>query len=172
MGILTREQVIDDWSIMVEKADGRAEEIFQNTEAFIRYSKAPSLKAERREMAPGIIRGILGTKRDFLVVADTNFRLSPYQVFINARDYGENLDVSWYLTYRLGFWRSLLRYFPGFRDISFALESLDLFDRQDLTAYTTICHHSTLRAVEKLMWDLGQDPSRIDRKSKGFLGIS
>lgn len=172
MGILTREQVIDNWSILVEKADGKAEDVFIIAEAFIKGTKAPSLRIERREMMPGIIRGILGTRRDFLVVTDQNFRLSPYQVFINARDYGENLDVSWYLTYRLGFWRSLLRFLPGIGAVSFTLESLDLFDRQDLTAYTSICHHSTLRAVEKLMSGLGQDPSKIDRKSKGFLGIS
>ncbi len=171
-GILRAEQVIDNWSILIEKGNGKAEDIFTIAEAFMISSKAPSLKIHRKEMSPGIIRGILGTSRDFLVATDKNFRLNPYQIFINARDYGNNLDVSWYLTYRLPFWRALLRFIPGFGAASFALESLDLFDRQDLTAYTTVCHHSTLDAVGKLMLALDQDPSRIDRKSRGFLGIS
>ncbi len=123
-------------------------------------------------MSPGLIRGILGTNREFLIATDKNFRLNPYQIFINARDYGNNLDVSWYLTYRLPFWRALLRFIPFISAASFALESLDLFDRQDLTAYATICHHSTLDAVVKLMMILNQDPSKIDKKSRGFLGIS
>ncbi len=170
--ILTVEQVIDNWGIMIEKGNGKAEEIFILAEAFMISSKAPSLKIHRAEMSPGIIRGILGTSRDFLVATDKNFRLNPYKIFINARDYGNNLDVSWYLTYRLPFWRALLRFIPGIGAASFALESLDLFDRQDLTAYTTICHYSILDAVVKIMMILNQDPSRIDRKSRGFLGIS
>jgi hypothetical protein len=107
-----------------------------------------------------------------LVATDKNFRLNPYKIFINARDYGNNLDVSWYLTYRLPFWRALLRFIPFIGGVSFALESLDVFDRQDLTAYTTICHYSILDAVVKIMMILNQDPSRIDRKSRGFLGIA
>ncbi len=172
MAIVTNEQVIDNWSFLIEKGNGKAEEIFRLTEDFIKDAKAPSLRIKRQEMAPGVIRGILGSSREFLVATDQDFRLNPYQIFINARDYGENLDVSWYLTYRLPFWRALLRFVPGIGRATFALESLDLFDRQDLTAYTTICHHSTLDAVGKLMLILNQDPSKIDRKSKGFLGIS
>lgn len=170
--VVRAEQVIDNWSIMIEKGNGKAEEIFTLTEAFMLSSEAPSLKIHRKEMSPGLIRGILGTNRNFLVATDKNFRLNPYQIFINARDYGNNLDVSWYLTYRLPFWRAILRIIPGLGGASFVLESLDLFDRQDLTAYTTICHHSTMDAVVRIMMILDQDTSRIDRKSRGFLGIS
>jgi protein-S-isoprenylcysteine O-methyltransferase Ste14 len=170
--VLTVEQVIDNWGIMIKEGNGKAEEIFILAEAFMIASKAPSLKIHRAEMSPGIIRGILGTSRNFLVATDKNFRLNPYKIFINARDYGNNLDVSWYLTYRLPFWRALLRFIPFIGGASFALESLDVFDRQDLTAYTTVCHYSILDAVGKIMMILNQDPSRIDRKSRGFLGIA
>jgi len=50
--------------------------------------------------------------------------------------------------------------------------NLDLFQQQDLNAYATVVHHCLLKAIEKMMSNLGQDPSKIDRKSKGFLGIS
>lgn len=170
--ILTVEQVIDNWGIMIKEGNGKAEDIFVFAEAFMISSKAPSLKIHRAKMSPGIIRGILGTSRDFLVATDKNFRLSPYKIFINARDYGNNLDVSWYLTYRLPFWRALLRFIPFIGGVSFALESLDVFDRQDLTAYTTICHYSILDSVVELMHSLNQDTSRIDRRSRGFLGIA
>jgi len=171
-GILRREEVIDNWSILIEKGNGKAEEIFKATEHFVKESKAPSLETERKKIAPGIIRGVLGAKRDFLVVTHTGFRLRPYQIFLNARDYGENLDVSWYLTYRLPISRVIFSFIPGVRTASSILGSLDIFDRQDLTAYVTVCHHSALKAVEKLMLSLNQDPSKIDRKSRGFLGIS
>jgi len=53
-----------------------------------------------------------------------------------------------------------------------SIDDLNLFDKQDLTAYITDVHHSLMEAVEKLMLELKQDPSKIDRKARGFLGIS
>jgi hypothetical protein len=52
------------------------------------------------------------------------------------------------------------------------LDELNLFNKQDLTAYVTCVHHCLLEAVEKLMLGMDQDPSKIDRKTRGFLGIS
>jgi len=172
-GILRKDQVFDTWSILVEKGQGRAGEIFQDTEIFMKESKAPSIKMERKEIAPGIVRGFLGTKRDFLVVTDQeNFRLKPYQIFVNARDYGDNLDISWNLTFRPTLWQAILSLFPFVSVIPRVLSDLDLFDQMDLRAYATNAHHCLLKAIEKLMVSLHQDPSKIDRKSKGFLGIS
>lgn len=101
-----------------------------------------------------------------------SFRLKPYQIFINARDYGDNLDVSWFLTYRPLLWQAALSLLPFVNMIPKTLSDLDLFDQQDLRAYTTNAHHCLLKAVEKLMGGLNQDPSKMDRKSRGFLGIS
>ena len=192
MAIVRREEVIDSWSVLIGGGEGRFEEIFNNTDNFIAQTKAPNVKKERKKLAPGIIRGVLGTRRDFLVVIETgNPRLKPYQMFIGARDYGNNLDVSWYLTHRPGFWIRVLAFFLVIPVVNlffmpFALISgissmvrerrggldLDLFDEQDLRAYVTNAHHCLLEAVQKLMVDLHQDPSKIDRKSRGFLGIS
>ncbi len=167
MAIVTKEQVIDSWGMLIENGQGKSNEIFQDTEDFISESKAPALRAKKEKMSPGVVGSIMGTKRDFLVVKDQH--LGAYQVFINVRDYGANLDVSWYLTYRPSFFKALLSLF---RSSAFALNDLDLFEQADLRAYVTVCHNSTLDAVENLMLSLGQDPSKIDRKSKGFLGIS
>jgi hypothetical protein len=172
-GILRKDQVLDTWASLIERGQGRSGEIFQDTEFFIKESKAPALRIERQSMAPGIVRGLFGTKRDFLVVTDQeNFRLKPYQIFINSRDYGDNLDISWFLTYRPTLWQAVLSLFPYVNVIPRALSDLDLFDQQDLRVYTTNAHHCLLKAVEKLMNSLHQDPSKIDRKSRGFLGIS
>jgi hypothetical protein len=172
-GILRKDQVLDTWATLIEKGQGKAGEIFQDTEVFIKESKAPALKIERQSMAPGLVRGLLGTKRDFLVVTDQeNFRLKPYQIFINSRDYGDNLDISWFLTYRPTLWQAVLSLFPYVNVIPRTLSDLDLFDQQDLRVYTTNAHHCLLKSVEKLMTVLNQDTSKIDRKSRGFLGIS
>lgn len=170
--LILKHHVIGDWGHLIEGAQGKAEEIFKGTENFLKQSGVSSIKMERRELIPGIIRGALGVKREFLVVKDKHFRLRPYQVLVNARDYGNNLDIAWYLTYRLSFFRALLTVFPFVSFIPKVITDLDVFDLQDLRAYNTVCHCSVLKAVEKLLLSLNQDPSRIDRKSRGFLGIS
>lgn len=170
-GILRKEQVLDSWGILIENGQGRFNGVFQDTINFIKESEVPAIEMNKEEIAPGIIGSFFGSKRDFLVIKDRqSSMLNPYQIFVGVRDFGHNLDVSWYLTYR----PSLLEAFISlFRSRSvLALSELDLFEQQDLTAYATVCHHSALKAVGKLMLALDQDPSKIDRKSKGFLGIS
>lgn len=172
INLVSKHHVIGDWGHLIEGAQGKAEEIFKGTENFLKQSGVSSIKMERRELIPGIIRGALRVKREFLVVKEKHFRLKPYQFLVNARDYGNNLDIAWYLTYRLSFIRALLTVIPFVSFIPKVITDLDVFDLQDLRAYNTICHRSVLKAVEKLMLSLNQDPSKIDRKSRGFLGIS
>jgi hypothetical protein len=94
-------------------------------------------------------------------------------MFIGARDYGDTLDVQWYLTCEPGFFKrhlsDILTRGASDKALSF---NLDLFQQQDLNAYATVVHHCFLEAIEKLMSGLDQDSSKIDRKSKGFLGVS
>jgi hypothetical protein len=172
-GILRKEQIVDNWGILIGNAQGRKEEILEGTRKLIEETKAPAIKMERKLLAPGLLRGIMGEEREFLVITEAgNPRLSPYQMFVAARDYGNNLDVSWYLAFRPSLWQAILSLIPFVGAIPRSTLDLDLFDLQDLRAYVTNAHHCLLQAVEKLMMDLGQDVSKIDRKSKGFLGIS
>jgi hypothetical protein len=172
-GILRNDQVLDSWATLIENAQSKSAEIFQKTQSFIRESKAPAIRIELKNISPGIVRGLMGTTREFLTITDQeNGRLEPYQIYINARDYGNNLDVSWYLTYKPTLLQSIAALLPYVNVIPSVLSDLDLFDQQDLRAYTTNAHHCLLKAVDQVMISLNQDPSKIDRKSKGFLGIS
>ena len=171
--ILRKDQVEDSWSTLIENAQGKAEGIFHNTEAFIKENNVDSLLMTNESIAPGFVKSMFGKAREFLVVVySESFRLKPYQIFVNARDFGNNLDVSWYLTYRPSIWQVLASLIPFVKAASEALRELDLFDQQDLRAYATIVHRSVLKSVDKLMLDLKQDPSKMERRSRGFLGIS
>lgn len=87
--ILRKEHVEDDWPVLIENGQGKAEAIFEDTEQFLKESKAPDIRMKRLKVAPGIIRSILGSTRDFLVITERgNPRLKPYQLFLNARDRG------------------------------------------------------------------------------------
>jgi hypothetical protein len=172
-GILRKDQVLDTWAALIEKGNGKADEVLQDTECFVKDSKAPAIGMDRKDIAPGIIRGLAGTTRDFLVVTDqTNFRLRPYRIYVNARDYGENIDINWHLTYKPSMLQSIAALLPYVNVVPTALSDLDLFDQQDLRAYATNVHHCLLKSVEKLMIGLNQDVSKLERKSRGFLGIS
>lgn len=172
-GILRKEEVIDDWFSLIEGAQGKAEQMFNETQTALRESKAPHLDIRRRRLSPGVLRGIAGEQRDFLVVThQLNMRLTPYQMFVGCRDYGNALVIDWNLTFRPTLLQSLISLLLVKTTLPNPTVDLDLFDQQDLRAYVTIAHRSLLRAVENLMQSLGQDTSRLDRRSRGFLGIS
>jgi hypothetical protein len=61
---------------------------------------------------------------------------------------------------------------PLRQSYSQTLADIDLFDQQDLRAYAANAHHCMLRAVTELMEYLHQDPSKLDRASKGFFGLA
>ena len=171
--ILRKDQVEDSWSTLIENAQGRSEDVFRNTEEFTKENNVPSLVMTKESIAPGFVKSMFGKAREFLVVVySESFRLKPYQIFVNARDFGNNLDVSWYLTYRPSIWQVVASLIPFVKVASEALRELDLFDQQDLRAYATVVHRSVLKSVDKLMLDLKQDPSKMERRSRGFLGIS
>lgn len=172
-GILRKEEVTDNWSVLIENATGHAEDVFQTTEERLKASKAPNVLITRRRISPSFTRGIRGVARDFLVVTQIgNRRLDPFQMFINARDYGTNLAIDWHLTYRPTLLQLILMLFFIQTTGKNVLGELDLFDQQDLRTYVTNAHHRLLESVDALMESLNQNPSKIDRKPRGFLGIS
>ena len=168
---LQDEKIIDRWSMIVENGQGKAEQVYKDTEANIKDSKAPGIEIDRVRIRPSWLKGLFGKERDYMMV--TNEGLKDYRMFIGARDYGDNLDLQWYLTCEPGFFKKtlsdVLTKGASEKALSF---SLDLFQQQDLSAYSTVVHHCFLKAIEKMMVEAGQDISKIDRKSKGFLGIS
>jgi hypothetical protein len=177
-GILRKERAIDNWSVLVDEAcmaDGRerTDQLYKNIASFLAASEAPNLKVERKHLAPSLVRGLVGDQREFLVLTeDTNFRLRPYQIYISARPYGINLACEWYLTYKPPPLMAMLSLIPYVNLVPQALSDIDLFDQQDLRAYAANAHHCMLRAVSELMEYLNQDPSKLDRGSKGFFNVS
>lgn len=106
------------------------------------------------------------TGKSYLLVS--NDYLNHYKLFVGARDYGNNLNVSWYLVCEPSFLDRLFKK----KHEKIVYTPIYLFDQEELTAYVTCAHHCVLKAVERVMQGLGQDPSKIDRKSRGFLGVS
>lgn len=166
---LKNEKILDSWSILLENVQGRKDEIYEKTKKYIEDSQAPGIGIDIVKVRPSRLKGLLGMEREYLRVR--NDALKDFKMYVGARDYGNNLDVQWYLTCEPRFFKKRLStVLTGSEDtLSFLL---DIFKQQDLRAYATVVHHSLLKAVVDLMDALNQDASKIDRKSKGFLGIS
>lgn len=169
---MRKAEILDNWSALVRGAQGQRDKIISATKELINISKAPSIEMKEEKVGPGLAPTTFGETREFLIVADRrNLKLGNFKAYVNAGNYGDGLFISWYLTYMPDVWQTLVSLIPGTRK-AIGLDELNLFNKQDLTAYVTCVHHCLLEAVEKLMLDLNQDPSKIDRKSRGFLGIS
>lgn len=165
--------LLDNWSILIKDAQGKGEELLKETERLIKEGNLPDIEMERVNLSiSATLSGIFSKTKEREYLEVKNKDLPRYGIYITARDYGKNLDVQWYL-----FNRSPQSLFEALKAVPKELRrgltgGLNLFEEQDLTAFVTAVHHSLLDAVSKIMQGLGQDPSKIDRKSRGFLGVS
>jgi arabinogalactan endo-1,4-beta-galactosidase len=165
------EKIIDHWRIVVEDGEGNAEQIYEDTEDYVKETRAPGIEIERVRISTSWLAGFLGNSRNYMKITNRNLR--DFRMFIGAWDYGQNLSISWYLTCEPGFFKRMLSKIltrgASDRALSFGL---NLFRQEALNNYATLVHHCLMKAIEKLMGVLGQDFSEIDKKSRGFLGIS
>ena len=165
-------EILDNWSALIRGAQGQRDKVITTTKELINISKAPSIEMKEEKVGPGLAPTTFGETREFLIVADRrNLKLGCFKAYVNANDYGDGLFVSWYLTYMPDVWQTLASLIPGAGKV-IGLDELNLFNKQDLTAYVTCVHHCLLEAVDKLMLGMNQDPSKIDRRTRGVLGIS
>jgi hypothetical protein len=79
---------------------------------------------------------------------------------LGAHDYGNNLAIYWYLVVSADLFAVL------------SAGDLHLFQQQDLHTHVTIIHRCLRKAVVELLLSFGQDPSQLEPKSKGFLGVT
>jgi hypothetical protein len=169
---LSGEKVLDSWSILIENGSGKGRLLYEDFMNFLKESNVPELNVETVKVVPGWLKGLFGKEREYLMI--TTERLKDYKIYVCARDYGNYLDVQWYLTCEPGFFSKAFKIGASIYTVGLATPflSFDIFDQQDLIAYATSVHHCLLKAVEKLMASMNQDPSKINRKSRGFLGVS
>lgn len=167
-------KIIDQWSTLIEQCQGHGEALLQAVEKNLARHQPPGVSWNRESVAPGWLKGLFGKRRDYLLL--THERFADYLMCVGARDYGTNLDVSWYLTASTA--SALIKGLAGIPGVGIAagmfagLQALDVFDQQDLMAYVTVGHHSVLQAVQELMQKQNLDLARLERKSRGMFGVS
>ena len=170
--VVRKAKILEDWSVFITSAQGRGDKVISTAKDSINARKVSTIEMKEEKVGPRLTPAAFGETREFLKITDRrSLKLGSFKTYVNAIDYGDSLFVSWYLTYMPDIWQTIASLVPGTRKI-IGLDDLDLFNRQDLTAYVTCVHKCVQNAVDKLMLEMGQDPSKVDRRSRGFLWIS
>lgn len=170
---LKEETILDEWSMLLDQAAGHGEAILDDVQKRLEAARTPGNPTWKVEevQSSGLFSRV---KREFLLVRLEQFK--DYRMYVAARDYGIHLDVCRFLTVEPGFFKkaiseALSEKLAGVREADFLSAPKNILVHQDLRAWVTVVHHAVLDAVEALMGQLGQDPSRIRRESKGFLEV-
>jgi len=167
---LKDEKLLDSWGVVMEGGAGKQEETIGYVIQRLHSSQLPGVEWNKVDVQPGMLKGLFGKKREYLMV--TCQALKDYRMYVGARDYGKHLDVSWFLTVEPGFFKSAFSAVLAHGNINALSFNLDIFDSQDLRAYVTSVHRCAVRkAVEEVATELQQDTSKFEWKSKGFLQV-
>jgi hypothetical protein len=125
------------------------------------------VECRQARVSTSLLQGITGKDRAFIQVVNRD--LPGYEMYIGIAEYGINLDLTWYLVRDPGILVRLINMALGLFTKKTLAPQLDLFKEHDVTVYATVVHRAFLDAVERVTKGTGQE---IERKSKGFLGIS
>lgn len=164
---LKSETVVNEWATVVMSGSGNAQFVLDGIQRRLEAAQIPGNCAwEMVEVKGSAINIFL--KRQFLRVRISG--LGDFQIFIGIRDYGVNLDCCRIMTMRRSLFKRILAVYtlgilgkPGV--------SKNILKQQDLRAWGTVVHHAVIESVDELLEKLGQDKSKLNRGSKGFLDI-
>jgi hypothetical protein len=165
---LKEETILNQWSMLVEGACGRANQLYDDIAVRLGIARIPgNCSWSREEVQSG---GMLSkVRREFLIVRLEQF--ADYRSYVGIRDYGANLSCCRFLTVEPGFFkRELSKALTGGEDRLLSTPK-NILQEQDLSAWVTVVHHCVVDAVKALVAKLGQDPAGVRTSSKGFLEV-
>ena len=91
-------------------------------------------------------------------------------MYINARDFGTNLDVSWYFMVEPRYLKKRMsKYATG--DPQGLSMNVSLFAQQDISVFKSITHEYVISVLESLYEEFKLDPSGLNTGSRGFLNV-
>lgn len=179
---LTEDKIKDEWSVMMDDAAGRGEELLESIARNVEQQNLPHSQLAKRMMT---IEG--GDPHQFLVIKSGKFK--GYEMLVGAYDYGSHLNVSWYLVYdspehvemreaaaqgRKAHSSFNSKYetdamYGGYMPI----ERYKMADKLEFKKYITVVYETVQKEVKVLMKDLGHDFSNVNTETaKGFISIN
>ena len=165
--VFQTQKVINEWGMIIEGGGNYLDTFYEKVQNLIEAQQVSMIEAR---LAPFKGLSLFSEKREYVHVTNTN--LGEFRIFVGARPYGDHLDVSWYATIKPSFLKRLIVWELKLDMTATLVLCQTLFEKQDLRAYMTTVHHCVKQAVQEIMQEVGQDPTKIgDGKSKGYLEI-
>jgi hypothetical protein len=188
MAKIKEDEIVEQWSVLIEGAQDHQQKFYQLIENRLDELQPPTLSVAREKVYPSLLKRIKGDGKLFLIIKSKYF--DGYVVNVCAQEYGKQLLIAWYLTQRpskfLQFmvklpdllitilypvWM-LLKFYDKIINRKISLENMDIFDRQELSAFAGTVHHCVLFGSENIADAVDFDFSKVDRKSRGFLNLA
>jgi len=181
-----QERVVESWSALFDGANGEGEKVIKGVVREIERVEVPNIYVTRKKVRPG--EGFIGKPREFLVAEHR--LIDTYDMYIGAHDYGKQLFVSWYLVAEpMAFLRMFKRNpITAILKLPFLVlakslskvrgdsgdfySKMNLFDREEITAYITTVHHAVTTAAKEVAENRNIDFSKVDTRTRGFLNLS
>ena len=85
---LKEEKILERWGMLLERADGKADDLLEKIADALHAAEAPGVRWDVTDVK----LATFGERRQFLLV--TNDRMRDHRIYVNARDYGRNLDIN------------------------------------------------------------------------------
>jgi len=188
MAELKENNIVEQWSVLIEGAQGRQKEFYQLIETRLAELQPPALSISQEKVYPSLVRRIKGDGKLFMLIKSKYF--DGHVVNVYAENYGKQLLISWYLTQRPSEFMEFMGNFPNFVVLIIypvylfmkfydritkrrvTLENMDLFDTQELNAFAGTVHHSVVYASNQISDSVGFDFSKVNLTTRGFLNIS
>ena len=178
---VSTDKVIDQWSAMIDKAKGRGDELLERVASLVKENNIPNVQLANRSLSID-----KAESHPFLVVSNDKFK--GYEMLIGAYDYGDRLNVMWYLIFDSPAHVELREAASHRRavhdNISFnwrikagsegyvAADKLSMLAKQELTNCVSIVHQILKDEVKEMMGGLNLDFSKVDTHTKGFTNLS
>ena len=152
--------IFNSWEAIVPEAQGKAEKVWEEVEGRIKEKEIPNVvfgraavdgwDADVKSSGKGSRPCFYFTNQDLMIGG-------PYITVVGARDYSKYLLVSRWLIA------------PNLKK---HLETSNIFQTEEISAYISIAHSIVEGAVEQITTDLQQDFSKINTRAKGMLNIT
>ena len=155
-------KIVREWSTLLPECQAEAPGLVEAIKGKLAAYEAPGLSWKEESASTGFLKGMMGKRRDFLIVRSEQF--PEWLVCIGAKDYGRFLNVVWYFTTSPKFLNKMRSAAAG--DIF--VDDLDVFDQQDVNAFAAVTRMATVTATEELAKKRDLDLERLDRQARGL----
>lgn len=154
--------IVRQWSVLLPNCQGEAPGLLATVEEILAAQEVPGLSWNQDSASTGFLKGLMGKRRDVLVVRNDKF--SEWLVCVGAQDYGKYLNVTWYLTTS----PKLLNRVRSAAAGETLVDGLDVFDQQDVEAYIAVTRMAVVAATRQLAEKHELDLDRLERQTRGM----